>query len=833
MPAFEPSVGAGRPAEAAAVVNGLYWLVAELAQSAHVVVAVDDVQWADSASLRFLLYLVRHLEGLAVLVLLAARSGVATPEASVLARLLAQPELDRLEPAPLSELGVRGILASELGIDPEPDFSAACLRATGGIPFLVHALATEVRLQGIEPTAESVRAIGEVVPDSVSHATILRLAGLHPDAAALARAVAVLGRDATLPRAARLAEIGPERAWAALDALASARILAAPPSLGFIHPILEAAVYRQLAPGERSRAHIRAAELLAAEGAADDVVARHLLLIQPSGRLDVIDRLRAAARAAQARGVPEAAPVYLRRALDEGPPRELRAEVLRDLGVAEKLVRDPAAVNHLEEARRLLDDQPARAAVALVLSDTLAFMGRWEEALEAVDRGLADAAGSDAGLALELEAASVNNALFDTVLVEEVDRRLPALRRAGAHHAAPPATLLVPAVVDVLRGDSVFGALELVERALDGGRLLAREGPSSWILTRALIALSFADELDRTERLLDEMEAAAGRDGSVFGLVVASGFRVYVYGRRGNLAATEDVLRRAFTVAREHELLLPVVFTLWYGADALVERAELADLAEQALDLQLPAVQLRTLTGAWLAELRARLLLGRGETARAVADLEACGEIVTRLRMQPAVSAWRSLLALALPSGDRARARRLVESELEAARRVGLARPIGVALRTLGLLEAGGAGIERLREAERVLAASPARLEQARTLVELGAALRRANQRVEAREPLRAGLDLAIRCGASRLVTHARTELVAAGARPRRLSLTGPESLTPTERRIAEMAASRMSNAAIAQALFVTTKSVENSLGRIYRKLAVTGRKELPAALQN
>ena len=828
-PAFAASREATRPADAAGVLHGLYWLVANMAASGPVIVAVDDLQWADPPSQRFVLYLLRRLEGLPVFVLLAARSDA--PADEFLARVLAQPDVSHVTLGPLSDHGVGQILEATLGRAPDEQFVLACRRATGGTPFLVHALAADVRERGLEPTAAFVRAVGEVAPESVGLATMLRLAGLHPGAPPLARAVAVLGGDADLPRAAQLAGLGEDSMMHALDALVAARILDAGPPLAFVHPILSAAVYSQIGPGERSRAHLRAADLLAAQGVAQDAVARHLASTEPSGHLDVIERLRAGAGAAQARGAPESAVAFLRRALDEGPDRLLRGALLTELGMAEKLVRYPACVEHLEQSLALLGEPSARARTALELSEALTWMGRWEDSMAVLDRGVADARDVEPSLALHLEAVWVSNATFDTELADQVDQRLPSLRRAVADPASPAQVPLVVANVDVMRGQDFAGAVDLVERALDGGRLLAREGPGATALTRALVTLSYADELDRLDRLLDAMEDTARADGSVFGFVVCAGFRVLLHARRGELAAADDALRRALDLVREHEMPLPTVFTLCCGAEALVERDGLADVAELFAGLDLPPARRRSITGAWSAELRGRLLLVRGERRRALLELEDCGDIITRLRMQPTVSCWRSILALALLPEDGGRARQLVESELADAQRTGLARPVGIALRSLGLIEGGTDGIERLRAAERVLRDSPARLEHARTLVELGAALRRANQRAQAREPLRAGLDLAVRCGADRLVSRASTELAASGARPRRRSVTGPDAMTPTERRIAELAAAGWSNPRIAQSLFVTTKTVENQLGRVYRKLGITGRQELGQAL--
>jgi DNA-binding NarL/FixJ family response regulator len=147
------------------------------------------------------------------------------------------------------------------------------------------------------------------------------------------------------------------------------------------------------------------------------------------------------------------------------------------------------------------------------------------------------------------------------------------------------------------------------------------------------------------------------------------------------------------------------------------------------------------------------------------------------------------------------------------------------------LVEGGRQGLALLEEAVDVLARSPAKLEHAKARTELGAALRRANRRAEAREHLRHALELATICGAAPLVRRAETELLAAGARPRRISLRGVESLTPSERRVAEMAAEGPTNREIAQALFVTPKTVEVHLSSAYRKLGIRSRSQLSSAL--
>jgi DNA-binding CsgD family transcriptional regulator len=156
---------------------------------------------------------------------------------------------------------------------------------------------------------------------------------------------------------------------------------------------------------------------------------------------------------------------------------------------------------------------------------------------------------------------------------------------------------------------------------------------------------------------------------------------------------------------------------------------------------------------------------------------------------------------------------------------------VGVGLRVAGLLEGGDRGLRLLRESVDVLDGSAAALELAKSLTHLGAALRRSGQPGAARAPLRRGLDLAQRLAARPVEAHALEELRAAGAKPRRRMLTGLEALTASERRTADMAASGMTNREIAQALFVTIKTVEGHLRGAFLKLGIRSRADLPALL--
>ena len=231
---------------------------------------------------------------------------------------------------------------------------------------------------------------------------------------------------------------------------------------------------------------------------------------------------------------------------------------------------------------------------------------------------------------------------------------------------------------------------------------------------------------------------------------------------------------------------------------------------------------------------RARLRLAEGDYEQAFHELVGRGrawEGAPEAR-NPALFAWRSQAALALLGlGRRDEARRYAAEELALSRQWDAPRSLGRSLIAAGLAEGGEEGIALLAMPSPCSSHSQARLEHARALVELGAALRRGNRRSDSREPLRRGLELATICGASPLAERAETELLATGARPRRIALSGVDSLTPSERRVAEMAAEGGTNREIAQALFVTPKTVEVHLSSVYRKLEISSRRQLASAL--
>lgn len=821
----------GAATEPAAVLHGLFWLVSNLAEREPVLLVVDDAHWADRPSLRFLAYLARRMSGLPVLLLVAVRPREPAGPAELLSALSADSLGEAMRPGPLSEEAVRRLIADRFGPSAAREFVVACHAATGGNPFLVGELLAALASDRIAPTADNAQRVDKIGPETVSRAVLARVSRVGGEARALTDAVAVLGNRADLRHAAALAGLPPSVAAGAADALAQIAVLRPTRPLQFMHPLVHAAVYEAVQPGRRSSMHRAAARLLAAEALRPELAAVHLLKAEPAGEPWAVEALRAAATASSARGAPAQAAGFLRRALMEPPAPETRAGLLLELGAAELLARDPAATDHLALALAATEDPRVRGEIALLLGRAAVSTGRLVDARELLGPVIEELAATQPGVVARLEAYRSVAGVWDPRFAAELERDLPRLRAlAKRNGAAGRSLLLLIAFRSAFDGGDRPEILALVERGLDQGGLLASESAESIEITWATRALTFTDELDRADRLLDEMIADARKRGSVMGYATASAWRAAVALRRGLIEQAEVDARSAVELMTTYGLQFIAPYGYSFLGEALIELGEL----EQARVL-LEGAELGPMQGtrpeARFMHTRARARLARGDTPGAIADLRACQAQEVFGFRNPNVLAWRSTLALALPDGSRDEALALVDLELELARRIGQPRAIGVALRARGLLCEGDEQIWLLTQAATALEACPSRLELARALTDLGAALRRQSRRGEALTLLRRGLDLAATCGARALAARAHAELVNAGARPRRQRLSGVEALTASERRVAEMAAAGMTNRAIAQSVFVTSKTVALHLTHVYQKLEIAGRAQLPGSL--
>lgn len=830
--------GMARPASPQAdefsIFNGLFWLSANLASRAPLLLAVDDAHLADRPSARWLAYLAGRIANLPVLLVLTARAAEPGAERDALQSIAAEPLTARLRPAPLSLDAVGDLLERGGAAGADRSFCRACHSATGGNPFLAEELARAVADAGLAPTRENAPQVLSSTAESISRNILTRLGRLPARAEALARAVAILGTRVELRHAAAVAELTFDQAAGAADVLAAAHVLGPARPLEFLHPIVRGAVYADVPAGERARVHARAARILAADGVRSDRVAIHLLAADEAGDPWTVDLLRRAA--AEAR--PEEAVTYLRRALREPPPPEQRGEVLLELGEAETLAFQElgTAIGHLREGLAAVRDPSVSARASLALSGALLDSGEPLEALDAIEAAVEDLEalrperGSDEReLLLRCEAMRLTaRDLVGRPLDRDSFERLAALAAAGA--TAGERVLLANLAYDALViGATADEAVALASRALAGGRLL--DDRLYFDHHVATWALEFADDLHAAQRAADAAIEAIGRRGSAGELIFGLTVRGVILLRSGRLADAEADVRSALDRAAETDMdpaVVPLTYALWI--DLLTDQGRLEE-AQRAVGAcgfspQDPASPVR----AFYFHARGRLHAAAGRPADAIEDFRVAGRMMRDQSVDhPGFYPWRSSLALLLAPDD-GEARALVDEELALAREWGARRPLGAALRAAGLLR-GPEGLQLLEESVAILEESPAVLERARSLIDLGAALRRTKRRSDARDPLRRGLDLAHRCGARPLEQRAAEELAATGARPRRAVLTGVDALTASELRVARMAAQGLSNREIAQTLFVSMATVDKHLGSAYRKLDVNSRRDLPAAL--
>ncbi len=817
--------------------HGLFTMMAGAAEARATLLAIDDLHWCDVASLEFVLYVLHRLDELPVVLVMTRRPGVGAAEAAdAFDRIASHP---RVQLESLTGLGVEAVqeLAREaLGERADPAVVEAGIEVTNGNPFYVHellvALADEDSLRGAALT----RRARALAPDAVIRSLRVRVGRLGPAAAALARAIAVLGDDVPLRRAAALAELPIDAATAAADALAGVEIVLAREPLRFVHPLVQHAIEQDIPLFERASRHLDAARLLDADGEDAERVAAHLLLGHAGGDPWVVERLRAAAREARAA---QPAARYLERALQEPPTVQLRPQVLAELGGAEAALGRPAAADHLAQAAAASSDPRRRAELGLQLGRALDALALHEDAAGAYDAALQELppAPEDPD---ELELRDQLEASFISTASIVPDLQPLALERAARvveHADKGPRTqgqrmLLAQAALHATTtGESAHNAIELTERAWDGGRMLSDANPQwlGWRLVTAAFLLN--GELESALEVAQAALEEARRHAWPLAFATASyvrGLPLLWQGRVTDALADLELARDA----RRYGWQQFARSAAAHYSLCLIERGEL-DQAQDVLDEDGPLDEPQDIEDVLRLYSLAELRLAQSRPREALDAALAVGDIGERTVGYLGYCEWRGTAAQAsLMLGERERALELAREALARAERTDVFHLRVRARRIIGQCEQGTRGVRSLRTAVRLASNGPARLETTRALVDLGAALRRENRRSEAREPLERAADLARRGGAVALSEHARIELAAAGARPRRDALlSGPASLTPSERRIAELAATGQSNREIAQALFVTPKTVEYHLRNAYRKLDIQTRGELAGAL--
>jgi DNA-binding CsgD family transcriptional regulator len=820
------------PGASFGVLHGLYWLVANLAERRPLLIALDDVHWADEPSLRFVLHLRARIESLPVALIVATRpAGDGADGPAPLVELLADRPSELLVPAPLGEHAVAELLGRDEAGAVDEGFARACHHASGGNPFLLTELERSLREEHVPFTEDGAGRVGEMNPPQVARAVRARLARLPADARALARGAVVLGDGSPLELVAELAALDRPAAVAAADDLQIAGLVEAGRVIRFRHPLLRAAIAGGLTLAESDASHRAAAQLLRARGVAPERVAVHLLATTQAGDPADLQTLRLAAAHAVERGAPEGAVPLLRRALEEPVADQVRAELLLDLGRAQVGSGQlEAAVEHLDAVVRSADDVAlrARALIPLLQNISTRSSDEFESQLRLVGPTLDELASRDRELWLRLQAYAIIRGDRGS---PPDPARLDALSSLAGDTPGEAVVLAHSIFRRIKRGASADEIAEIAGRAARQLDALIEDGSSAIALSAVILGLRWSDRLDLAERLLNRAIAVARRRGSMLDFANSLDLRSELFIRRGMLREAEADAHDSLATGIERSWLFargvkPLLQSL--ASQGRTDEAE-AIIEREFGDLPLPHVP--PMIGLVFA--RAEVLAASGKH---VAALHTFDDAVVRARQLGGASPSQIgdiLIASrghhALGDLDAARAR--IREAQALAEQWNTPGARGEVLHAQAILETGDDQLATLAEAVALLERSPARLLLARALVDLGAALRRAGRRRDARNPLRDGYELAHDCGAEPVVTAARQELAASGVRVQRERLTGADSLTPSERRIAEMVVEGGSNAEVAQALFVTVKTVEMHLTHIYRKLDVSGRPELPAAV--
>ena len=414
--------------------RGLYWLLANAAEESPLVLAIDDLQWADGPSLRFLHFLGSRLEGMSVGVVLAAR--LEGSEAELGSELLDQVKLGAtppvLRPAPLSDSAVGEVVQARLGPSVSAALCSACHEATGGNPFLLDELVTEIGRGDIPIDQLDPGAVSGLASHRLATAILMRIGRIGPSAPAFAQAAAALGERASVAQAAELAGIDPGEARNLARQLVDAEVLEGIEPLRFVHPLVQTAIYEEIPAGDRAALHARAAKLLARAGADPESIAAHLLAADPSGDPEAVSGLRAAAATALSRGAPDVAARYLRRALAEPPQDEERVAVIGELGVSASRTGEADGLDCLRQAVREAQPGPPRAdrvtaACLAQLVNAIAPRGEFGEAIAALEEAIAELPDTDHKGRLPLEAAHATQSHLAQSTYGRSERRVGAL----------------------------------------------------------------------------------------------------------------------------------------------------------------------------------------------------------------------------------------------------------------------------------------------------------------------------------------------------------------------------------------------------------------------
>ncbi|MCO5315793.1 MAG: AAA family ATPase [Solirubrobacterales bacterium] len=813
-------------------IHGLYWLISNLSEERTFALFVDDIQWADEQSARWLAHLSARVGDLPVALIVAARTGEPELDQNPLSSTL---DLARtnLTPEPLSAEAVQLVMASHLNLEIPESFAKECRDATGGNAFLVTQLSTALESSGVRPADADVEEIAAYSPATLSRRLIRRINREGPHAMALVEALEILGDETPVAQLFELAGVGPAEGASLLDRLDRLDLIEAGSRPRFSHSMVREAVRQEIGPTRRVVKHREAIRIRVAAGDPSEKVAPHLLIAHPDDRDSGVGILVAAAAAANGRGAPTTASELLDRAVEIAGD-----QTDQDLRLAR--ARAHARANNGEAAGLLLAEAEAiedsKLSFSLKLEAARVFYsaGAWNEAIDLLQSCILEMAEIDPELSLVASSNLVGILLF----VPATDRT--ALKEHGLAEPYPGDTpgerAMLAARAAQLMMDvegSAEDAADTARRAWSGGKLLEDEGPGGIAWSYATGALAAADCYKEGEELLSRVLGVARLASSSHTFASASYCRACPRLFRGAIKASlADAEAAVATHEDGWEIFYPL--SLVVAARCRIELGQ-ADLAGQTLSLIAGESQsLDTLMSMTWDLAHCDLALEAGDILSAGRLLEKIQSEAGGHRSPFALSDVNSTAAtLERMKGRDAAAQELLFEQLDLVLPWGAPRLIGSTLRDLGLTVRGETGLGHTEEAVATLRDTEVLLGLGYALNAHGVLLRETGRTADAEEAQFEALGIGAECGSVRLESRTRAELGLLGRRPRRIRRTGVAALTASEERVAKRAAAGMTNREIGQELFVSVKTVEKHLANTYSKLRIPSRRELAAALSD
>ncbi|GHG42659.1 MULTISPECIES: helix-turn-helix transcriptional regulator [Amycolatopsis] len=804
----------------AEAIRGMWSALQELSRACPVTILVDDIGYADVASLECLLHFARRLPGSRISLVLSELEHPYSGRSAAHVELAKLPHFHAVRLAPLSLAGTKRLLARTGGA--EAARAAEYHEATGGNPKLLMSL---LRDRGDADRPGTPPAAGPAFEAAV----IGLIDSYGPEALAVARAIAILGDHASSRLAGQLLGIDPASTSQLIATLTESGLLE---GNHFRHPATVTAIRHGMSPGDRAALHRAAAELLHSDGAPATAVAGHLLAAPPVEDRWVVPVLEEAADEALADDWLPIATEALQLALRTCDDEDRRAVITMKLALAKWRADPVLAARYYPTLVDALRRGTLRGRHAASLIRSLLWYGRFDDAVEAIEQFGAGQA--DAESAAELRLMQLR--LRHTYPALVVHQRLFA--EESAEHS--PATMVVRTnanalLAAVLRQDAPEDNRRRAEQLLAA---TAMSDANLDTLQAALLTLIYGGHVDAAATWSDRLLADAGARQVPSWRAVFAAIRAEVDLRRGDLPSAEYYARAALTFIRPRGWGAAVGAPLGALVRAVTASGRHAEAAK-LLDQGVLEATFQTRYGLHFLEARARYSLATGHTAGALTDFLHCGELMRDWGIDLAtVVPWRTGAAeVYLRMGEPGRARELVDEQLCGQTPEG-SRAHGLALRILAEIEPD-AGIRRclLGEAVEIFENCGDRYELARALVACGSAFLADGDHDGARAAAGRARDLAHEINATPIIDQLHGAGLESllptqnrGGAGRNAEGTG--ALSDAERKVASLAAQGCTNRDIAAKLFITVSTVEQHLTRAYRKLRVTRRMDLPTDLQ-